>query len=250
MAMSLAQLLAIESGIRERNHTVSTELYKRLQRTAAFQGETRTYRTLTDDGVMQPDARTQIVANANDFLAEFRGVRERFIDTTFTKDLSNRDASADLVIDGVTIAIGVPAVTLLTLEKTADDIVAFISALPVLDASEKWVYDGNAGCYRTVEPSHTLKTSKETMPLVLWAPDDPATSKHGPVTDKIVKDIAVGEWTITKFSSALPADRKRQLLHRAVTIREAVKLAREEANRAPVTEAVAGKALFDLLLAE
>jgi len=247
---TLAQLLAIEKGIRQHDNAVSSELYKSLQRGTAFQGETRAYRPLTEDGIQQPDARTRITADAADCLAQFRAVRERMIDITLTKDLSNRDATADLTVGGAVIATGVPAVTLLALEKTADDIVAFIQALPVLDATEKWIYDANAGCYRSEEPSRTLRTSKETVPLILWAPDDPSTSKHPAQTDKVVKDVPVGEWTITKFSSALPADRKRQLLARAVTFREAVKLAREEANRAQVTDATAGKALFDWLLAE
>jgi hypothetical protein len=249
VATTLAQLLAIEKGIRQHDNTVSSELYKGLQRGAAFQGETRTYRPLSEDGIPQPDARTQVVADAADHLAQFREVRTRVIDITLTKDLANRDASADLKVGSVTLATGVPAVTLLALEKTADDIVAFIQALPVLDPTEKWTYDENAGCFRS-EPSHTLRPSKETVPLVLWAPDDPATSKHPAQVDKVVKDVPVGEWTITKFSSALPADRKRQLLQRAMRFREAVKLAREEANRAQVTDTTAGSAIFDWLLAE
>jgi hypothetical protein len=250
MAKSLAQLLAVEKGIRQDDNTISSELYKTLQRAAAFQGETRTYRTLTEDGVMQPDARTQITADANDCLQRFRDVRERTIDVTLTKDIANRDATADLKVDGVTIATAVPAVTLLSLEKTADDIVAFFTALPVLDPAEEWVDDPNSGVQRSKVPSKTLRTSKETVGLVIWQPDDPATSKHGPITDKVIKDIPVGEWTITKFSSALPAARKRELVARAKKFREAVKMAREEANRAPVTDEVAGKALFDYLLAE
>jgi hypothetical protein len=247
--MTLAQLLAVDKGIRQNDNTVTSELYKMLQRAAAFQGETRTYHAITEDGVKQPDARTQVVADASDCIQRFRDVRTRTMDITLSKDLSNRNATADLVVDGVTLATGVPAVTLLAEEKTADDIVAFISALPVLDPTEKWAYDENAGCYRS-DPSKTLRTSKETVPLVLWEPTDPATSKHPAQVDKVVKDVPVGEWTITKFSSALPADRKRQLLQRAMKYREAVKLAREEANRAPVTDAAIGKATFDWLLAE
>lgn len=247
---SLAQLLAIEKGVRQQDNTESSELYKSLQRVAQFQGETRTYRPLTEDGVPQPNARTQVTADANDHLARFRAVRERVMDITLTKDLANRDASADLVVDGVTIATGVPAVTLLSWEKTADDVVAFFQALPVLDPSEEWVDDPNSGVQRSKIPSTTIRTSKETVPLIIWQPDDPATSKHGPVTDKVIKDMPVGEWTVTKFSSALPAARKRQLVARAMKFREAVKIAREEANRAPVTDAVAGKPLFDYLLAE
>lgn len=249
MATSLAQLLAVEKGIRQDDNTKSSDLYKTLQRAAAFQGETRTYRTLTEDGVPQPSAQTQIVADAQDLLAQFRDVRTRTLDVTYTKDVSNRDASADLVVDGVTIASGVPAVTLLALEKHADDIVAFLQALPVLDPTEKWARDPNAGVYRS-EPTTTIRTSKETVPLVLWAPDDPATSKHGPVTDKVVKDVPVGEWTITKFSSAITADQKRELLQRAKRFREAVKIAREEANRATVTDVTMGKKVFDYLLGD
>lgn len=249
MTTSLAQLLAIEKGIRADDNRVSSELYKQLQRTAAFQGETRTYRPLAEDGVPQPDARTQIVAGARQIISDFRDVRSRTIDVTLTKDVSNRDASADLRVDGTLLAEKVPAVTLLALEKHADDIVAFITALPVLDPTEKWVYDENAGCYRSEQPTQTHRTSKETVPLVLWAPPTPEY-KQEPKVDKIVQDVPVGVWTVTKFSSALPADRRRDLLRRARLFREAVKTAREEANRATVTDTVAGKAIFDWLLAE
>ena len=249
MTTSLAQLLAVEKGIRQDDNRVSSDLYKILQRTAAFAGETRTYRPLSEDGIQQPDARTQIVADSKQLISDFRAIRARTIDITITKDVSNRDASADLVVDGVTLAESVPAVTLLALEKHADDIVAFFTALPVLDPTEMWTYDQNAGCYRS-EPSTPRRPSKETVPRILWQPDDPATSKHPAQVDKIIKDIPVGEWTVTKFSSALPADRKRQLLSRVRTFREAVKIAREEANRAPVTDVKPGQAIFDWLLAE
>lgn len=249
MTASLAQLLAIEKGVRQDDNRMASDMYKLLQRTAAFQGETRTYRALEEGGLQQPDARTQIVADANQVLSDFRNVRTRTLDVTVAKDVSNRDAKADIVVDGVTLATGVPAVTLLALEKHADDMVAFIQALPTLDPTEKWTYDENAGCYRSDE-TKTLRTSKEVVPLIIWEPDDPATSKHGPITDKVTKDVPVGEWTITKFSSALPADRKRKMLDRVRKFREAVKAAREEANRAPVTDVKIGDAIFGWLLAE
>jgi hypothetical protein len=255
MATTLAQLLAVEKGIRQDDHDATTELYKGLQRTGAFSGETRKYRVLTVDstgkpaGIAQPDKQVNITANTKDYLDLFRECRARTIDVILTKDLANRGASADLVVDGVTLATGMPSVTLLSLEKTADDIVAFIKALPTLDPTEKWTYDENVGCYRS-EPAKTLSTSKETVPLILWQPDDPATSKHGPVTDKVQKDVPVGEWTVTKFSSAIPAGRKQVLLARAAKFREAVKYAREKANYAPVTDAHAGKTIFDWLFAE
>lgn len=249
MATSLAQLLAIEKGVRQEDNRVASELYKQLQRGASFQGQTRTYRSLLEGGVQQPDARTQIVADAKTILTDFRAVRARTLDITVTKDVSNHDANANLVVEGVTLAENVPAVTLLALEKHADDMVAFIQALPTLDPTEHWTYDENAGCYRS-DPSNTLSTSKEVVPLIIWEPDDPATSKHGPITDKVTKDVPVGEWTVTKFSSALPADRKRQLLDRVRKFREAVKIAREEANRAPVTDVAIGTDIFNWLFAE
>jgi hypothetical protein len=250
---TVSQLLAVRDGVKTRDADTAREIKDMLQanRRGAFEGETRRYEHTTDRPDIAPrqSTGTQITASAGQLLTDLRAVRTRAIDVTLTLDKANEKACADLVVDGELIGEKIPAITLLALERYADEYVAIVKGLPVLDPSEKWDYDENAGCHRT-GMTKIPSTSKETVPLTLWEPDDPATSKHAPQVKEITKDIPVGEWQVTRFSSALKADRKRALLERAIKFQEAVKFAREEANRATVTDSAIGKQVFDFLLAE
>lgn len=74
-----------------------------------------------------------------------------------------------------------------------------------------------------------------------------ATEHHPAQVDVYTEDVAVGTWTTTKFSGALPATRVRELRDRVVKLQQAVKFAREQANATAVTDAKAGDAVFGYL---
>jgi len=77
-----------------------------------------------------------------------------------------------------------------------------------------------------------------------------ATEHHPAQTEVFTVDEPVGDWSTVKFSGALPADRRRQLVDRVVALAEAVKVARESANQYDVTDLAVGRQVFDYLFAQ
>jgi hypothetical protein len=58
------------------------------------------------------------------------------------------------------------------------------------------------------------------------------------------EDVTVGTWTTVKFSGAIPAQEKNQLLDRVRSVADAVKEAREEANGMDVEKKKVGEAIL------
>jgi hypothetical protein len=57
-----------------------------------------------------------------------------------------------------------------------------------------------------------------------------ATKEHPAQVETYTEDVVVGYWTTVKFSAAIPAKEKNEMLNRVRELQEAVKCAREEAN--------------------
>lgn len=242
---ALAQIIAIEKGVKTDANRKITDAYHALQRPGQLAGLSRVYRPDTDDGEMLPSESVQVVTKGNDVLADLARVATRLFDVTLTKDVANQEATADVTIEDNVLLHDVPVTHLLFLEKQLGDLNTIIAALPVLDPAETWSYDTNAGLYRT-EPQETRRTKKvERVEVVV-----PPTDKHPAQTHTYTEDVSVGTWTLTKFSGAVPADRKKLLLDRVTVLAEAVKFARQEANRAEIVDQHEGRVIFDYLLAE
>jgi hypothetical protein len=158
--------------------------------------------------------------------------------------MANTSARADVVVDGVAVLTGIPAVTLLWLEKQLTDLHTVIVKLPELPATESWKYDSNADCYIT-DATDTSKSKKIQKPLVLA----PATEQHPAQVQLVTEDVLVGYWTTVKFSGALPRERKRQLRDRVEKLLAAVKFGREQANMTEAPNVSIAKEVFGFLFA-
>ncbi len=169
-----------------------------------------------------------------------------FYDVVNTQERANTEAAANIVIEnGVVLAKNVPVSVLLFLEKQLVDLHTFVANLPVLPADRQWTWDSNRNCFVT-DSTQTLKTQK--VPQVIVKYD--ATKEHPAQTEMFTKDIVVGEYATTYMSSALPAERRDAALARIITLQEAVKVARQEANSIEVVDAKIGKDLLDYVFGE
>lgn len=242
--MKLNQVIAVEKGIKSRSHKTLTEMYQALSKKQLFDGLARTYEKRDEDSEQFPAESTRVQKSASEMVRETGNLLTELFDTTLTKDVANCSAKADVVVDGVTLLSGVPATTLLFLEKQLTELHAFVSDLPVLDPAYDWQLDLNDGLYKT-EPIMSAKTKKVTKPLVLY----PATPEHPAQTDKITEDVIVGHWKQVKMSGALPEVRKKQLLSRVEQLQKAVKFAREEANSTEADQLAMGEKFFGWLFA-
>jgi hypothetical protein len=241
----LCQITALLTGKKTAAIKALTEIYHRFQKPVLFYGLAKRYQPLDEEGETFPDEKQNVQQSAIGCLTEIREVLVGMLDLVATQDKSNTIAKADVKADGRTILADVPVTHLLFLEKQLIDLHTALSAIPVLDPQETWVYDANAACYKS-EPTETNKTKKIPRTHVKYD----ATEQHPAQTEMYHEDVVIGRWKVVKYSSALPWQEKRELLSRIEKLRDGVKLAREEANAIDAAPVNYGSAIFQFILGE
>jgi len=238
----LNQIIAVVSGKKTRTQKAITEVYKKLQKSALFEGIARNYTPLDEEGETQPPEKKNVQYKSREAIAETRAALVDLFDVVATQDSGNCTAKADVIVDGTVVLSEVPVTYLLFLEKQLTDLHTFAQQIPVLDPSESWRWDENADCYAT-DPSLSNRTKKVPRSHVLYE----ATEKHPAQVEMYHEDITVGQWRTIKFSSALAAQEKNTIVQRIRRLQEAVKFAREEANAMEVTDIAIGNKVFDFV---
>ena len=242
----LNAIIAIEKTAKSEGEKALTRAYQDVQKTPLLSGISRNYQPRDDDGDPLPPESEKVQINVEDVLDEVAKRLGRAMDVTFTKESANMDASADVVVDGRTILADVPVTYLLQLEKKLVDIKTFVSKLPTLDPSVDWHEDSSTedGVWVSTEVK-TTRTKKIPRNHVRAE----ATDKHPAQVDVYYEDVIVGDWSTKRFSGAIPAQRRADLLDRVNVLTDAVKTARETANSVEVEDRKAGDAIFGFLFA-
>ena len=238
----LNQILAIEKGTKSRVYGEFTRLHHDLQKPHLLNGFSKTYQKKDEDGDDYPPEKQKVQLIASEVLRRTSKLLTELFDVTATKDWTNCEARADLVVDGETLLQDVPATYLLFLEKQLSDLSTFVGKIPVLDPSEDWSLDESSSLYKT-EPSRTTKTKKVQRPIVLYQ----ATKEHPAQTQLISEDTAVGTWHTVKQSGALPSPLKAELLERIEKLSQATKFAREQANSSQAVHKTVGQTVLGYL---
>lgn len=240
----LNQIVAIEDSVRKDAERGQTDAYQATEKDAIFGGISRTYEPINDEGDRLPSESVKVIANVEQLLEDYARASVRFYDVRLTKEGANTAARTDLVVDdGITIAKDVPVTYLIQLEKELTRFKLFLTKLPLLDPAENWHADSASGVYVTDE-KQTHRTNKVPKAFVAYQ----ATDKHPAQVQVFHEDVIVGYWTTKKFSGRIPATRREELLERVGKLIEAVKLAREEANRTEVIDRKIGDKLFGYIL--
>jgi hypothetical protein len=240
----LHQVLAIEGTIRADALRRLTDLHRASQKPDPMTGLARTYAPRAEDGYPYPGEAKKVQFTAREAVADLEPVLARLLDVTLARDEANTRATASVVIDGQVILEEVPATYLLWLEKQLATVRTFFEKLPVLDPAEAWTWDPHLEHYVS-EPVQTAKTKK--VPRAFTKAE--ATDRHPAQVDVFQEDVPEGTWTLRKFSGALPASRKSQLLDRATALLHAVKYARQQANETEARPLSAAAPVFGYLLA-
>lgn len=239
----LNQAVAIRKGVQNRVHEVTTELHKSLGQASLFNGFSKQFRSLDEAGERFPDESNKVQLTADSTIKQITKSLTELFDTEATVDKTNGVAQSDIVIDGEVIVAGVPATTLLFLEKQLGLLRSDLKKVPELDPAETWTKDENSGLNVT-EVQQTHKTKKIQKAIVLVEP----TKEHPAQAQLITEDVTVGHWFLTKMSGAMPKPQKDALLEKADKLIDAVKAAREKANTQEVVEMEVGTKLFNFLL--
>jgi len=235
----LNQIVAVVNGVKTKTARTLTDVYQNLKKDQLYDGISRTYQPLDEDGETQPPEQKLVQATTNDAIGTVKEALVTMFDVIYTQDVANGQAKAEIKVDGKVVANDVPITYLLFLEKQLTDIHTFVSNLPVLDPAYEWTFDDNRGAYAT-KPMSTNKTKKVFRNHV----KSEATKEHPAQVEVYSEDVKVGEWATVKFSGAMPASEKKQMLERVNKLQNAVKMAREDANAMEIEN----KAIADALL--
>lgn len=238
----LNQIIAVEKSVKSRSFQELTEAHHALQKPALLSGISRNYRPKDEEGEQLPPESTRVQVKAEEIIQSTARILANLFDVTATKDWTNCEARADVVVGEQVLIKDAPVSYLLFLEKQLVDLNTFVRKLPVLDASESWSFDPGADCYAT-EPVQTVRTKKIPRNHVKAE----ATEKHPAQVEVYYEDVTVGYWRTVKFSGALPAQRVHELLNRIQKLQQAVKFAREEANSVEAREQKIGEKFFNYL---
>lgn len=231
MPIRLSHIVAAEATIRKSTHEAVTGVYHALQKGELIAGIARSYTPLNDEGERLPPEETLVRSTVKEQFAKAADALGKLFDVTATRDFGNCQASADVVVDGVTILAGVPPTFLLFLEKQLTDIHTMVSKFPTLDPTRRWEYDAGMRLYRS-GPVGTVRTKKILRNHVKAE----ATDKHPAQVETYSEDVIVGNWATTYYSGAIPVAERTDLLRRIEKLQTAVKSAREEANTSIVPE--------------
>lgn len=229
--MKLNQVIAVLQTVKANATKAKTAVYQLIQKNALFQGISRTFQPVDEEGFVYPPESQALQMRAEELLTQFEQACTELFNLSATQDWANAQAKANIVIDGTTLLTDVPVSYLLFLEKQLTDIKTFISTLPLLDNSESWVYDQQQECFAT-EPKFTTKTKKIMKPVVLYE----ATKEHPAQVKESYEDVPEGTWRTVKFSGAISPARQKELLRRVDRLTQEVIFAREQANSLEVTQ--------------
>lgn len=238
----LNQVIAVISGKKAKATQVVTECYHKMQKSELFGGISRTYAPKDEDGERLPPESKSVQSKVSDLSRSAIDAWTEMWDVVATQDWANCSANADVEVDGKTILTKVPVTHLLFLEKQLNDVKTFITKLPTLDPAELWTYNQETDSYSTL-PAETTRTKKVPKAFV----KAPATKEHPAQVETFHEDVLAGYWKTIKFSGAITAKQKNEMLERVHKLHEAVVKAREEANSIVVGDKKVGKPLFDYI---
>jgi len=241
----LHQVVAVESSEKTRLERERTELYKRLQKEALFNGLVRTYEPKDDDGDMLDQEVSRVQMTVEEAVRDFQETTTRLIDITATKDVGNSVASAAIVVDGSVLVQDAPVPLLLFLEKQFEHLETFLRKVPTLDRSRAWKLDANSGLHVS-EAERRNSTKKVQRPIVLAQ----ATKEHPAQTQLITEDVIQGVWTTVQQSGGATENQKKTWLAKVAKLRIAVKEARCAANDTEVEHQKIGQGLFNFVFGQ
>lgn len=239
----LNQIIAIANTKKTKVATALSAVHAVLSRPDLFSGLDRKYQSLDDEGEKLPPESKIIQKTASEVIAAAKSELTELLDVIATQEFANGDAKADIVVEGVVIAKQVPVSYMLFLEKQVDVIKGVVQKLPVLTQDVKWNRSVSDNDIFVTDPVTTNRTKKVPRSFT----KSPATQYHPAQVEMFTEDVIVGTWSKIDTSSAIPASERDAMLKKIESLREAVKMAREEANSITVTDQKVGKSVLDFV---
>ena len=252
----LHALLAVEGELKGTAASIVAEATQTFKQKAVhFQGAHEQYAPFNegDKATESFEKHQEMVTTVRQKLEYVFGHMIQLVDVSASKDRTNQEARADIIVDGITLARDVPATTLLGLESELKSWQAMLQEVPTLAPGIAWERDETRSTkddtvWKAKHPSERFKTAKTFKSKILVE----AIIKDGvglpAQIEKWSEDENIGKFVTQVWSGMLtPAD-KSALLGRLSKLSRAVKTARQTANATEVVQVKLGKAMADYLL--
>lgn len=243
------ELLAVEKDIVGRANTIVTETIHTFKNKAAefYTGRTKTYKPFdeADKELLPPESKELVDSVPAKLKYTFDKVAEEY-DWLLQKELTNKTATADLIVDGAVLGRNLPATFLLALESRLEKVRALILESPTLPNGLKWIPAPNLGkdVFTLETPLKTYRTRKTPYPMTLAE----ATKEHKAQVVEKERTDTVGEYTEQLFDARVTSHYKSDLLERVDKVLLEVRKAVRRANQVDIVEAEIGKGLFGFIL--
>lgn len=245
----LHQVIAVEQDHRKTTNKVLSETLGVFKRPTVFQGFVKIEKPVKEGEVTPPPEHKKCEYTVGQKLHFLMNHFNKYMDTTYQKEIGNQEAKADIVLpDGTVLGKDLPVSFLLTLETRFTELREVLANAPTLSVGVHYerVEDMGKGFWITKYPTVTERTEKITEPLVLYQ----ATDKHPAQVDKIVKDVKVSEIRTEFISGMITSREKADMLERMDDLIIAVKKARHAANTIKISNAKVAKVFSDYILGD
>lgn len=252
----LHELLAVEGDLEGIYKQIMEETINTFaKKPNHFMGAEKTCRIFDEShrDETPPPQRQELVTTVQAKLSHTKDHVIRYLDAVLQKEATNQSATADLVVDGTTIAKDVPATFLLGLETKLKNLRKVYATAPTLPPSIEWKPDEGLGkdVFRRVHPEKSFKTAKTFQHKVLVPPQFPKDGEGGTSLpaqiEKWEENQNIGEYTTEQWCGMITPTQKSDLLGRIDKVLRAVKKARQRANTTEVKKLKIGKVLFDYI---
>jgi hypothetical protein len=241
----LHEIIAVEAGLKgQKDKIVQETLNDFRKKHILFEGFTRSYEPINEDGDTFPDEVGVLETTVPERLDYTKAFWAKYVDNNFSKASANCEAKADLIVDGTVVAEGLPVSFLLDLEKDLKQFRATLDAIPTLDNKLHWTKDDKQDNVWKTDPQVKFSTKKVTRAEVVVPPTD----RHPAQVKEYTEDVRVGKKEEIKFSGRIPSIAKSQMLGRCDDLIQATQKARTRANRQEVDMKRLGAKLHDLIV--
>jgi hypothetical protein len=243
--MKLHELLAVETGLENQANKTRNDLINTFDKKRHLFEEKRTVFTPLGEGAQSvTESQSDIQSTVAKELNWVQGFMAKAIDASYQVAQANTLAKADVVLEddnGTVLLEGVPATSLLELEKRLAEVQALVNAIPTLDPAKGFSPDPQRGeGYFLARPIKKHRTRKEKKVLVKYE----ATKEHPAQTELIDQDTVIGSIEEQEWSGLMTPAQKSELINRVEIVSRAVRKARSRANEQEVTNVKIGSKLL------
>lgn len=243
----LHELLAVEGDLAGTYSKIIAETKTNFQKHPdRYFGQHQRIENFDENVPAEADTHKEMDDTVQEKLKYTAGHIIRYLDAVLQKEATNQIATANLVVDGITIGTSLPATFLLGLEsklkKIRDDVYANI---PTLQPGIKWVKDESMGddIWKRESPEEKFRT-KKTFKNHIKAE---ATKEHPAQVELYTEDIKIARIVTDTWCGMISPAQKSAVLTRIDKLIRAVKKARQQANSIDVAEMSIGSEIFNYI---